>query len=398
MNSSMESSIKELANPNHYIFLTENQSLNEYCAAWLGQDFLAIDTEFIRTSTFYPKTGLIQICDGRQNYLIDPLKIDDWSQFKELMLRPSLMKIFHSCSEDLLVFFAFLDIIPQPIFDTQIATAFLDGGFSLSYQNLVKDRKDIEIPKEETRSDWLQRPLTDKQLKYAALDVAYLPEIFKWQTRELEKSGKLVWFQEECERLIQTYESEVQADFSLYYLNIKSAWQLNNRQLAALQMLASWREERARQRDKPRNWIIKDKELVAIAKSLPADKQQLSTIANLHSSFVRYENVEILQLIQNANQMIESELPELPLRPLSGGQKNKLKKAQLVVEEKAKVLAMPVELLARKRCLMALFTNIIQAQAQDQQLEINEETINIPEELQGWRKPHLLQPLLEILQ
>lgn len=397
MSSSQENSSFELAEPSQYTFLTDNQSFNEHCSQWLEKDFLAIDTEFIRISTFYPKIGLIQVCDGSNNFLIDPLVIDDWTQFKALMLKPSVIKIFHSCSEDLLVFFAFLNVIPKPIFDTQIATAFLNEGFALSYQNLVKARKNIEIPKGETRSDWRQRPLTDQQLKYAALDVAYLPEIFHWQTNKLEELGKLTWHTEECQRLISLSESEVQVDFSLYYLNIKSAWQLNKIQLGALKCLAAWREERARTRDKPRNWIIKDKELVAIAKALPENKQQLLSMENIHNSFVHHEGDEILQLILSVHALDESALPELVPRPLSGGQKNKLKKAQIFAEEEAGSLLIPVELFARKRCIMALYLNIIQAQSQTEELEIIEENIIIPEELQGWRKPLLLHSLLEIL-
>lgn len=395
MNSSQENFNFELAEPTQYTFLTDNQSFNEHCSLWLEKEFLAIDTEFIRVSTFYPKIGLIQVCDGINNYLIDPLIIDDWSQFKNIMLKSSILKIFHSCSEDLLVFFAFLKVIPTPIFDTQIATAFLNEGFALSYQNLVKIRKNIEIPKGETRSDWRQRPLTEHQLKYAALDVAYLPEICRWQTNKLEEIDKLTWHQDECQRIISLYESEVQVDFSLYYLGMKSAWQLNAVQLGALKFLAAWREERARLRDKPRSWIIKDKELIAIAKALPENKPQLSSMANIHKSFVQHEGDDILELIQNVKSLDESELPELMPRPLTTGQKNKLKKAQAFAEEKASSLLVPVELLARKRCIMALYLNILQAQAQG--LEINEENIIIPEELRGWRKEILLHSLLEIL-
>ncbi|MDC0598955.1 ribonuclease D, partial [Gammaproteobacteria bacterium] len=299
-----------LLEPSDYTLITDNQSLNALCSRWENNDFLALDTEFIRTSTFYPKVGLIQVCDNHKNYLIDPLEIDDWDFFTALMIKPSLTKIFHSCSEDLLVFFAFLGVIPRPIFDTQIATAFLNEGFALSYQNMVKERVNIDIPKDETRSDWLQRPLTDEQLQYAALDVAYLPEIFNWQTQQLQASGKLGWLQEECERLIQQYQSEVNSDFNDYYLNIKAAWQLDSRQLGVLQKLASWREERARKRDKPRSWIIKDKQLVAVAKSFPESKQHLSLIPEISANFVNYEGSEVLEIVSQMKSVEEALLPE----------------------------------------------------------------------------------------
>ena len=379
----------ELAEPNEYSLIEDNESLNALCLSWADNAFLAMDTEFIRTSTFYPKMGLIQICDGQANYLIDPLVIDDWDLFKGLMIKPELLKIFHSCSEDLLVFIAFLGIIPQPIFDTQISTAFLNEGFALSYQNLVKGRKGIEIPKGETRSDWLQRPLTPEQFKYAALDVAYLPEIYAWQAQRLADTGKLSWLEEDCLRLVQLYKTEMTGDFESYYLSMKGAWQLNSRQLGALQKLASWREQRARKRDKPRSWIIKDKELIAIAKALPEDIKLLALIPGIATNFIHYEGSEVLQIIQDAKVMPEASLPERLAAPLTTGQKNKLKKAQLLVEEKAQTLALPAEILARRRCLLALFTNVLESKGGE---------VVIPEELRGWRKDYLVAPLLEIFQ
>src|SRR5690606_19153785 len=109
-------------------------------------------TEFIRTSTFYPKAALFQVRDAKDTVLIDPLGIQDWSTFRDLLLDPRITKILHSCSEDLLVFQAFLGVIPAPLYDTQIAAAYLGQGLSLSYQNLVKDKIGIELPKGETRS------------------------------------------------------------------------------------------------------------------------------------------------------------------------------------------------------------------------------------------------------
>src|SRR5690606_13689065 len=134
---------------------------------------------------FYPKVALIQVADASSITLIDPLTIHDWEPFRALMTNEHIAKIFHSCSEDLLVFFSFLGILPGPIFDTQIATALLNEGVGLSYQNLVKLRFDVDLPKGETRSDWLQRPLTQEQLDYAALDVAYLYETWQAQRQAL---------------------------------------------------------------------------------------------------------------------------------------------------------------------------------------------------------------------
>ena len=225
----------------NYILVEDDQTLNDLCQLWQDSHYLAMDTEFIRTSTFYPHVGLIQINAGAGNYLIDPLKINDWEAFKALMTRQSITKIFHSCSEDLQVFMVKLQLIPSPVFDTQIGAAFLNEGFGNSYHALVVDCFDIDLPKGETRSDWLQRPLQDKQLHYAAQDVAYLPTIYMKQLKLLEEKGRLPWFQQECESLLNTYRKEMAADFYEYYVNIRGGWQLNSPQLHILRQLAQWR-------------------------------------------------------------------------------------------------------------------------------------------------------------
>ena len=140
-----------------YTLVIENQTFQQLCQQWKSARFLAIDTEFIRTTTFYPHVGLIQINDGTDNTLIDPLTINDWGPFCELLQDKELVKIMHSCSEDLQVFMAAMKVVPEPIFDTQIAAGLLNEGFGCSYQTLVKNILDIDLPKGETRSDWLQR-------------------------------------------------------------------------------------------------------------------------------------------------------------------------------------------------------------------------------------------------
>lgn len=160
--------------PTEPIWIEQDTELAELCQRWRQQAAIAVDTEFMRTSTFYPIAGLIQIGDGKGCYLIDPLAIQDFTPLRDLLLDESVTKVLHSCSEDLVVFQRLLGIVPAPLFDTQIAAAFAGYGFSLGYAGLVKAVLNTEIPKEETRSDWLQRPLSVAQLKYAALDVAHM--------------------------------------------------------------------------------------------------------------------------------------------------------------------------------------------------------------------------------
>ncbi len=381
-----------------YVLINDNEILNQRCEDWQGLSYLALDTEFMRTDSFYPKVALLQVSDGQNNYLIDPLTISDWQKFQSLMLAPEITKIFHSCSEDLLVFIYHFGILPSPIFDTQVANAFLNQGFALSYQNMISEQFDINLPKGETRSNWLQRPLSQQQLNYAALDVVYLPEIYLRQKTALAEVDKLAWVDEDCQRLLSNYKEELDQDFSQTYRNIGAAWQLDEKQLLILKMLAEWREKRARQRDKPRNWIIKDKELLNIAKTIPENITQLGQIEGLNTNFINYEGQSVLKLVQKAFEQENVLLPEKIARPLSGAQKKQFKKAQALVERKAEELNLPTEVLGRKRTLLSLYQSILELKNAADEGIIEIEKISLPDELLGWRHDILVKELIEIMQ
>lgn len=373
-----------------YDMVTGDAALTALCEQWRNCEFLAMDTEFIRTTTFYPHVGLIQVNDGgAHSHLVDPLTISDWQAFSELMLDPAVTKIFHSCSEDMQVFMIALNLVPTPVFDTQIAAAFLNQGFGISYQNLVSLSLGFDLPKGETRSDWLQRPLTETQLRYAALDVACLPQIYQDQREKLAALNRLTWVQEECEALLQQYRDEMAGDYSAYYLNIKGAWSLNRRQLAILQSLARWREQRARKRDKPRNWIIKDRSLIDIAKRCPRHMDDLAGIEDIGKHFLHHEGREVLNLVAAAAALPEPELPGLLPRPLDGRAKSRLKRGQQFVEQRARDLDLPVEVLVRKRWLINMVQDMRDAKG---------DAPALPAELAGWRKPLLMPGLLEALE
>ncbi len=377
--------------PLAYIVIDDDVALVNACAIWQHSPALAMDTEFMRVSTFYPEVGLLQIADATAITLIDPLGITDWSPFKALMLDTRITKILHSCSEDMLVFLTFLQALPAPIFDTQIASALLNEGNSLSYQNLVKQRYGVELPKTETRSDWLQRPLTREQLDYAALDVAYLYEIWQKQVAALQTLGRAHWMQEECERLLENYATEASGDFSHYYLNFKSGWQLRPHSLLALQKLCNWREQRARKRNKPRNWILKDAALFAIANSMINNKAQLATAEDVNDNFLRHEGDAVLALVQEAAAATEAQCPPRQEQPLTNGQKQQLRRMQELVESRAQALGIPPELLGRKRVLMPLLYALSKLPA-GATLADSE----VPSELTGWRRSEILEPLLQL--
>jgi len=375
---------------NNYVMVLNDADLHALCAQWKNCQYLAMDTEFIRTTTFFPQVGLVQVNAGKGNYLIDPLEIADWGAFCELMVDPEITKVFHSCSEDLQVFMAVMQLVPSPVFDTQIAASLLNLGFGCSYQNLVRHYLEIDLPKGETRSDWLQRPLYDRQLNYAALDVACLPSIYLAQQTSLSEAGRLTWLEEECRTLIDQYQRELEGDFSGMFLGLKGAWQLSQRQLGVLKKLAEWRELRARKRDKPRNWIIKEKQLIDIARLCPADIGELRCIDDLGKNFIRHEGNEVIDLVQQALTMDEEMLPDPIPDPLDGGAKNRLKRAQQFAHNRAEELKLPTEMLIRKRWLITLMQNLRDsASASEDDL--------LPGELKGWRYDQLMPGLVEAI-
>ena len=380
-----------------YALVIDDQTFQQLCQQWKSACFLAIDTEFIRTSTFYPHVGLIQINDGTDNTLVDPLTINDWELFRDLLQDKGIVKILHSCSEDLQVFMASMQVVPAPVFDTQIAAGLLNEGFGCSYQTLVKNILDIDLPKGETRSDWLQRPLSENQCHYAALDVACLPAIYQHQKSALEESGRLEWLEEECELLITQYSEELDDDYSDYYLNFKGAWQLKSEELAVLQLLAQWRELRSRKRDKPRNWIVKDKQLLEIARLRPGSLDDLKQIDDLGRHFLHHEGNEVLRVVKQASEISTDLLPILLPKPLEGNEKQQLKKGQQFAEQKALELGLPMEMLIRKRWLISLLQNM--RNLSQEGLERHSDTVEfLPVELAGWRKPMLIPELMEAME
>jgi len=336
------------------VYVTDNAVLGTLCEQWQRLPLLALDTEFVRVDTFYPRVGLIQVGDGVRNYLLDPLAIDEWKGFIALLSNPAITKVLHSCSEDLVVFKEFFKQLPTPLFDSQRAAAFLGYGYSISYQNLVKEVLDIEVSKDQTRSDWTRRPLTEEQCDYAALDVAYLPAITQFLEDKLRQTMRSEWAEDEFAQMLAAAAPESGADsWQDYYLSLAGAWRLDAKQLAALQRLCEWREQQARGRNKPRSWIAKDTELLAIAAAMPQELVALAAIPDLPRPLVSRDGREILALVK-APQKGPAPQPELTEQPLSAEMRKSLKVCQGIVRQLAEKMGMAPELLARKKQLMPL--------------------------------------------
>ncbi len=369
----------------HPVYIDNSESLEQFCQQWSQAEFLTLDTEFIRTDTFYPIGALIQVSDGKGCFLIDPLAIEDFSAFKQILIDDKIIKVLHSCSEDLEVFDRLLGVLPQPLIDTQIAAG-LDGlGFSMGYQRLTEALLQIHVPKGETRSNWLQRPLTNSQIHYAALDVAYLPKMYRMLRDSLQAKGRWSWLVEECQGLAENYRRN--SDIELYYQKVKSVWKLSRQQLAVLQALTLWREQQARKRDKPRGRILKDKSCHDIARWQPADLKALSRIEDVGPKTLRQDGETILGIVQAALDIDEREYPQSLPKPLPPQTGTLLKRLKAHVGQRADHLQLAQELLVKKRDYEALLRS---------GMERGE--YKLPESLGGWREDVIGRDLLAIIQ
>ena len=342
-------------------YVSDTARLNALCIEWAAESFLAVDTEFERTSTFYARIGLLQIADTKCCYLIDPLSINDWTGFKQLLSTPSCTFVMHSCSEDLSLLQTFLGCLPASLFDTQLAAAFLGIGFSISYQGLIEQFLGVLVAKDETRSDWIKRPLSDKQIHYAAADVRYLLQVGEILSSQIAAKGMDDWLRAECkQQLVIADRLEDESQWESYYLGVSNAWRLDTQGLQALQQLCVWREQKARQRNKPRSWIVKDNDLLklcaAVSGPIKTGDLTLGIISNaegVDSRFLSGNASELYQLLCDSSTRCAVD-PTLLNKPLSAPLRKKLKLSKQAANAKAEELGMSPELLGRKKFLVEL--------------------------------------------
>lgn len=365
-------------------YIDSVEALQRMVARCGSADVVAMDTEFARFNTYYPIVGLIQVFDGKDCFLIDPLTIENLSPLGELLAKPDLLKVFHACSEDMEVFQHAVGTTPSPVFDTQIASAALGVGFSMGYQALVDHYLDITLPKDQTRSDWLTRPLSHDQLDYAALDVIHLREVYERQIDELDGTPKLQWIEDESAELGKDIPTLI--DPESCYKKMKGLWQLNRKQLNVLKALCAWHEVTARKENVPRNRVVEQKSLMVMARENLTGKQALQSVAGMTPRQVRKYGEQLLFLQAEARLVPEADCPELVKKPEAPVNKVLMKKLRAIVEEKARSLSVAPELLTRRRHLEKLIRS-----------EDESGRYHLPGELGGWRKNVIGQELLSAL-
>lgn len=364
------------------VHITDNAALAEVAHALAKRDSIALDTEFMRVDTFYPILGLIQIGDGQHEYLIDPLKVTDLSPLTPILASEFPRKVLHACSEDIEVLSRMAGARPQGILDTQIATAFLGQGLQVGYQKALQENLGVDIPKDESRSDWLARPLSPGQIAYAALDVKYLPPLYSHVHDGLRSRGMLPYFESDCRLMLD--ELDYIPDPALMYRDVSNAWRLRPQELAVLQEILVWREQQARARDLPRGFLIKNSSLFELARKQPSSLQALSVIEDVTPKILRKEGESILAVIHAARARTPDTWPKPLPTPLPREARDlfeDLRKAATVV---AGSTGVPIEVLLRKKHIEALVLGRVDMGQQ----------APLPRAFHGWRGEQLL-PVLE---
>ncbi|MBV1869283.1 MAG: ribonuclease D [Gammaproteobacteria bacterium] len=363
--------------------VNDNDKLAMLCARWQEQKVVALDTEFIREKTFFPIMGLIQAADSEGIYLIDPLSDLDFTPFSAMLSDESVIKVLHACGEDLDVFAHFCGVLPFPVFDTQVAAAYTGMDTQMGYQRIVSELYDITLDKHQTRSNWLQRPLSDEQLCYAAEDVRYLLDIHTLLATRLTTQLRLSWVEEECQALI-TRGRALDSSHG-YYLKFRNASHMTYTQQKFLQLLCIWREKEARDRDRPKGFIIQESCLLPIAEAMPTSMSDLHAIQGLGAKGAgRYGSI-ILSLVEEArdgSRDAQFEMIPAPLRKESKPFMEGLKKAS---SAKAKELGLKPELLLRRKTLELICQKLLDSGSND-----------LEEILTGWRSPILLPLISEV--
>ena len=295
--------------------ITKTDDLRSACQHLSKAKFVTVDTEFIRESTFWPELCLIQCAtpkdNGGEGYIIDPLASGiDLAPFFELMADDTVEKVFHAARQDIEIIYKLGNLIPHPVFDTQVAAMVCGYGDSISYDQLVFKVTGTRVDKSSRFTDWRRRPLTDKQLDYAIADVTHLRTVYQKLKANLEEQGRTNWVSEEMDVLIspETYEMLPENAWKRLKLRVRKP-----RELLMLKELARWREEQAQHHNLPRGRVVKDEAIYEIAGNPPASCADLDRYRGLSRGFDKNRwGGPIVELSKQVLDVPKEQLPKLP--------------------------------------------------------------------------------------
>lgn len=362
-------------------FIQQQKDLENILQLMNCTSIYGLDTEFIKVDTLWPKLGVFQINVAEQVFLLDGTSLD-LSAFWEKLFKAQ-QNIFHACSEDIdLIYHYAQQKTLNNVFDTQVGLSFLGHGLQVSYQNALKQILDIDIDKDQTRSDWLARPLSPEQLSYAANDVLYLMDLSKTIQHQLAQKNVLDFALEDCCHL--TYEIGQETPLELLYLDMGN-YRHSRRQLMQLQQLAVWREKMVKALNYPRSFILKSSTMIDLVEKNPRNHFQLCNIKDIRQNIVRDYGKTILDLLNCLPE--QAEWPLRLVRPIRNSSKEMSENVDQVIQAVVQETDIPKEVLIRKKWMHALYQHVV----------FHNDEQDLPNYLLGWRYELLTQPLIKVL-
>ncbi len=289
-------------------YINTEEQLEKLCAQISKEPWLALDTEFLREKTYYPKFCLLQIATPEWVACVDPIALPKLDKLFEILYNPQIVKVFHSSRQDLEIFYQLTGKLPSPIFDTQIAAPLLGFQENPGYAMLVSSFLNINLNKAHTRADWSKRPLTEAQIEYAADDVIYLCQIYQIILKKLASLGRADWLKDDFAELENNELYEVNPEKA--WVKIKGKNKLTGKQLSIIQALAEWRETTAQKEDRPKTWLLRDEMLFDIAKLQPETAAELTAIRGINERVISRHGQELCQLITAAKNRLPIPLNE----------------------------------------------------------------------------------------
>ena len=367
-------------------WVRQQSGLEEVIQALATCGRVALDTEFIKRDTYYPRLALVQLNIGDHVYLLDApqLQLEDFWQ----ALRKVDVAIWHACGEDLGIFYLLSGCPPLTnIFDTQIALSYLTGQLQMGYQQALDDQLDMHIDKEHSQSDWLQRPLSDEQEQYAIDDVRFLPALYLSLEYELKKQGLYEYVWEDCQLYANDLYDAQNVEDEQMYLTMAD-YRYTSEQMAILQAVATWREELARATNQPRTFVIKKQAVREIITEKPSNMRELAHKTTMHRSMLRLYGEELLKVIKDAKNLHPAEYPDCLLPPYRSKNKVLSKAVQQAIDDQAETIGVPANVLMRKKWLGQLYEVIA----------FDKDISELPEGLKGWRKDWVMQTFIPLIE
>lgn len=295
------------------MLIDDNSQLKAFVKRCCTSPYMAIDTEFLREKTYYARLCLIQVAIEGEVAIIDPFAIKDITLLNDALTSPDVVKIFHASSQDIEILYHETGVVPRPVFDTQIAAALLGKSQQASYSSLVSSYCSVNLPKKDSFTDWSQRPLKDSQIRYAADDVVYLPQIYYDMVEVLNEKNRLHWLDEAFEEISSPEKYEIKPEER--YRKLRRVNQLNAQQMAAAREFAAWRELKAQKINVPRKWIVSDEQIVEACRREARTIDELFMVRGMRESLRAEDARQAVACIKKGLSCPKEQLPQVHEKP-----------------------------------------------------------------------------------